>query len=53
MGHASMEVVLRKNGYRVNAPVDEQETVVLSVASGTLSREAFVNWVSTHIQPQP
>lgn len=51
VGHASMEVLLRKNGYLVNAPVDEQEMIVLNVASGTLSREAFVNWVIDHIEP--
>jgi len=29
----------------INASVDEQERVVLAIASGKLGREAFVEWL--------
>jgi hypothetical protein len=33
------------NGYEISAGVDEQEAVVLAVASGTMSRDEFLAWV--------
>ncbi len=38
VGHAAMEVFLVLNGYEIDAPVDEQESVVLAVASSRMSR---------------
>jgi death on curing protein len=35
-GHAAMETFLVLNGMEINAFVDEQEHVVLAIASGTL-----------------
>jgi len=49
-GHAAMEVFLMLNGYEIEAPVDEQEQVILQVASGELSREAFTDWMQAHIR---
>jgi len=49
IGHAAMEVVLILNGFEVNASVDEQERVILSVASGELDREGFVRWLRTNV----
>ncbi len=48
-GHAAMEVVLTLNGYEINAATEEQEKVILQVASGDLEREAFTNWLRTHV----
>ena len=40
-GHAAMEVFLILNGLEINASVDEQEKIILAVASGELNRKAF------------
>ncbi|WP_246844273.1 type II toxin-antitoxin system death-on-curing family toxin [Hydrocoleum sp. CS-953] len=37
IGHAAMEVFLILNGLEINASVDEQEQVILAVASGELN----------------
>ncbi|WP_204140154.1 type II toxin-antitoxin system death-on-curing family toxin [Halomicronema sp. CCY15110] len=44
-GHAATETFLVLNGMEINASVDEQERMVLAIASGELSREAFVEWL--------
>lgn len=44
-GHAATETFLVLNGLQINASVDEQERVVLAIASGELGREAFVEWL--------
>ena len=41
IGHAAMEVFLILNGLEINASVDEQEKIILAVASGELNRKAF------------
>ena len=50
VGHAAMEVMLALNGYEIEAGVDEQETLILSVASSELSREAFTQWLVEHVK---
>ena len=45
IGHAAMETFLVLNGYEIEAPVDEQERVILRVASGKMGREAFTQWL--------
>jgi len=49
VGHASMETFLVLNGYEINASIDVQENVVLSLAAGTLSRDALLAWVQDHL----
>ncbi len=44
-GHAATETFLFLNGMEISASVDEQERVVLEIASGELGREAFVEWL--------
>jgi death-on-curing protein len=51
VGHAAMEVFLFLNGFQLNAPVDEQEQIILSLAASRLSREEFSAWVTAHIVP--
>ncbi len=44
-GHAATETFLILNGLEINASVDEQERIVLAIASGKLEREVFVEWL--------
>jgi death-on-curing protein len=48
-GHAATEAFLVLNGLEINASVDEQERIVLAIASGKLKREVFVEWLQQNI----
>jgi death-on-curing protein len=48
-GHAAMETFLVLNGMEISASVDEQEQVILALASGTSKRESFVEWLMQHV----
>ncbi len=48
-GHAAMETFLVLNGFEIDASVDEQEQIILQVASGELERDAFTAWLSGHV----
>ncbi|HAG83132.1 MAG TPA: type II toxin-antitoxin system death-on-curing family toxin [Cyanobacteria bacterium UBA12227] len=48
-GHAAMETFLVLNGMEISASVDEQEQVILALASGNSERESFVEWLKKHI----
>jgi len=48
-GHAALEVFLILNGYEIQAGVDEQEKIILQLASGELTREDFLNWLEKHV----
>jgi death-on-curing protein len=50
-GHAAMEVFLILNGFEINANVEEQEKVILQVASGEITREEFTHWLQSVIIP--
>jgi death-on-curing protein len=50
IGHYAMETFLVINGYELDALVDEQEMIILQLASGELSRDEFTDWVRTHIK---
>jgi death-on-curing protein len=41
------------NDFEINAAVDEQEQVILQVASGELGRDEFTKWLRSHIVPKP
>lgn len=49
VGHAAMEVFLVMNGHEIHAPVDEQERIILAVASGASDREALTHWLRAHV----
>ena len=49
VGHAAMETFLLLNGWEIDAGVDEQERVILRLAAGEIGREAFAEWVRTHV----
>ena len=44
-GHAAVEVFLYLNGFEIQSSVDEQERIVLQVASGEMDRETFTFWL--------
>jgi death-on-curing protein len=48
IGHAAMETFLLLNGHEIDCDVDEQERVILQLAAGDLSRNAFSEWVRLH-----
>jgi death-on-curing protein len=48
-----MEVFLVLNGFEIEADVDEQERVVLAVASSTMSRDELTVWLRAHLAPVP
>jgi len=50
VGHAAMESFLVLNGWELVAGVDEQEQVILQLATGTTPREEFTAWIQSHIQ---
>jgi death on curing protein len=50
IGHAAMETFLVMNGMEVDASVDEQEQIILSLASGELERYAFTDWLKDHLK---
>ncbi len=49
IGHAAMEVFLVLNGYEIEASVDEQERLMLDVASGSVTREHLADWLRRHV----
>ena len=48
IGHAAMETFLVLNKLEINASADEQEQVVLAIASSEMKREALVEWFQQH-----
>ena len=49
IGHAPMEVPLVLNGYQIDASVDEQERLMLDVASGAVDRGQLADWLRRHV----
>jgi len=49
IGHGAMEVFLLLNGYELEALVDEQEQVIIGVASGRISRSECSEWLAKHL----
>jgi len=48
VGHAALEVTLVLNGSELTASVEEQERMILAVASGERSLKQFTQWVEKH-----
>ena len=44
-----MEVFLILNGLEIRASVDEQEALIIGVASGEVSRESLMEWLTEHV----
>lgn len=51
IGHAALEYLLNLNGYEIEASIDEQEQIILDLASGLLDRETFTHWVLAKLVP--
>lgn len=49
-GHAAMEVFLIMNGLEIDATVNEQEEVILALATGALNREDFAKWLESKVR---
>ena len=49
IGHAAMEVFLLLNDQEIQASVDDQEKLIIGVASGKVVRAELSEWISKHI----
>ena len=49
IGHAAMETFLILNGFEIEASVDEQEQIIIQLASGELTRETLTAWLNDHV----
>ena len=47
--HAAIESHLMLNGMEIQAPVDEQEEIILSLAAGQTDRDSFTDWLRSHV----
>lgn len=47
--HAAMETFLVLNGFEINASVNEQEQIVVQIASSKMSRQQFTDWLRDHL----
>jgi death-on-curing protein len=53
VAHAAMATFLLLNGAEIDATVDEQERLMLGLASGRVSRNELVDWLRQHVTRQP
>ncbi len=49
IAHAATAVFLEMNGLRIEAPVDDQEHVMLALAAGSMSRDALTKWFKSRV----
>ena len=47
--HAAIEVFLVLNGYEIDASVDDQEEIILQLATGKMERDEFVHGLKNHM----
>jgi len=52
-GHAAMELFLVLNGFEIQSSVDEQERIILQVASGEVERDTLTLWLHDHVVAMP
>lgn len=50
IAHAAMAVFLELNGLAIAATVDEQESLMLSLAAGQLPRSELTTWIERHVR---
>jgi death on curing protein len=53
VAHAAMETFLVLNGHELRASVDEQESVILHVADGSMARDDLTAWIPSHLTDRP
>ena len=49
VGHAAMETFLILNGMEIDAPIDEQEKIILDLAAGKSARKEFSVWLKNRV----
>jgi death-on-curing protein len=49
VAHAAMETLLVLNGFELDASVDEQERLMLRLASGEMTRDELATWLQDHL----
>jgi death-on-curing protein len=49
VGHAAMETLLILNGFEIRATVQEQESLMLSLAAGEIGRSELNDWLREHV----
>ena len=52
IAHDAMATVLDLNGWSIEASVDEQERLMLDLASGKVSRFELTAWLTAHVGPR-
>jgi death-on-curing protein len=51
VAHAAMETFLILNGTEIDAPIDDQERLILDLAAGQIGRSHLVAWLHQHVKP--
>ena len=51
VGHAAMETFLVLNGAELDAPLADQERLMLELAAGRLNRDQLAAWLCQHLRP--
>ena len=49
IAHAVLEVSLNLNGLRIDATIDEEEQLMLGLASGDRDRADLLEWLGQHV----
>ena len=49
-GHAAMSTFLLLNDAEIEATIDEQEQIMLALASGQMHQQQFTAWLSMHVK---
>jgi death-on-curing protein len=53
VAHAAMATFLVLNGAEIQAAIDEQERLMLDLASGRLTRAELTGWLARHVGRPP
>ncbi len=48
-GYGAMLMFLSRNGYTIDAPIDEHEAIIVRLAAGEIGREEFLAWLESVI----
>ena len=51
VAHAAMETFLVLNGTEIDAPVGDQERLMLDLAAGRIGRNHLIDWLRQHLKP--
>ena len=49
--HAAMETFLVLSGFEIDAPVDDQERLMLDLTAGRVGRSERIDWLRRHLKP--